>query len=268
MFEGCVRLTDINVSNLQNLQTVNARAFYNCSSLPSVAFTNALTSVGESAFENCTSLAFADFGTSDYSMFARLSNQAFKGCTSLRRIILRGELINNQTVKFGTNVLTNAGYTKNGRFVTPVIYVKDKWVDNWSVDDDFKTASYVDIYKSAFANTEYKDIVVKAIETMPPTLTVNGAVELSTTTPNISAFDLLAFLKAQGVYTVSDDTSLAEDCEVYIASVVRMTQVGPTPVAVENGKYNLSRSGSYQVILVAEDEFGNIAEAQLSLTVL
>ena len=265
MFEGCTALKNINVSALQNLQAVNKNAFYGCTSLPNVTFANSLGTLGESAFENCTSLAFANFGTSDYASLTTISNQAFKNCTSLRRIVLRGALINNQTVKFGTNVLTGAGYTKNSSFVTPVIYVKDTWVDNWSVDDDFKTASYVQIYQKVFANTEYKNIVIKAIDSTVPTLTVHGTVQLTTNTANISAFDLMAFLKTEGVYTVSDDTSEAADCLVYIQSVVKATN--GTAVANVNGKYDLSAAGTYQVLLVAEDECGNIAEAQVIVVV-
>ena len=268
MFEGCTALTDTNISELQNLQTVNKKAFYGCTALTGVSFTNAITTVGESAFENCTSLRYAEFGTSDYAKLAKIETQAFKNCTSLRRIVLRGELINNKTVTFGTNVLTGAGYMKNSSFVTPVIYVKDKWVDNWSVDDDFKTTSYVDIYKQKFAGTEYANIVIKSIDSTAPSLTVNSNVELSVSnTPNISNFDLLTFLKTNGIYTVSDDVSNANDCEVYIAGVARATVSGGVMLNAVNGKYNLSTVGTYQVLLIAEDECGNIAEAQVIIVV-
>jgi hypothetical protein len=150
-------------------------------------------------------------------------------------------------------------------FTTPVIYVKDKWVDNWSVDDDFKTASYVQIYENKFKNTEYKNIVIKAIDSQVPTLTINGDVVLSVSgTPNVSAFDLLDFLTTEGVYTVSDNVSYAEDCEVSIKSVEN--SMGGK-LNSSNGKYNLSAVGQYLVTLVAEDECGNVAEAQFVLTV-
>lgn len=264
MFEGCSALTTINVAKLQNLQTISDNAFKGCSALKGVSFENSLKTVGKSAFENCTSLVYADFGTGDTCQLNSLSDRAFAGCTSLRRIILRGEIKNNQTVAFGANVLTGAGYTKNSSFVTPVIYVKDKWVDNWSVDDDFKTASYVQIYENKFKNTEYKNIVVKAIDSKAPTLTINGDVVLSaSTTPNINAFELLEFLTSAGVYTVSDDASFADDCTVYIKSVVNALGT----VNSSNGKYNLSAVGEYLVTLVAEDEFGNVTETQFVLTV-
>lgn len=265
MFEGCSALKTINVANLQNLQTIYDNAFKGCSALKSVSFDNSLKTVGKSAFEDCTSLVYADFGTGDTCQLNNLSDRAFAGCTSLRRIILRGEIKNNQTVAFGANVLTGAGYTKNSSFVTPVIYVKDKWVDNWSVDDDFKTASYVQIYENKFKNTEYKNIVIKAIDSKAPTLTINGDVVLSaSTTPNINAFELLEFLTSAGVYTVSDDVSLASDCTVYIKSVANA--LGGA-INSSNGKYDLSAVGEYLVTLVAEDEFGNVTETQFVLTV-
>ncbi len=265
MFEGCSALKTINVANLQNLQTIYDNAFKGCSALKGVSFENSLKTVGKSAFENCTSLVYADFGTGDTCQLTKLSDRAFANCTSLRRIILRGEIKNNQTVTFGTNVLTGAGYTKNSSFVTPVIYVKDKWVDNWSLDDDFKTASYVQIYENKFKNTEYKNIVIKAIDSQAPALMINGDVVLSVSgTPNINAFELLAFLTSEEVYTVSDDVSVAVDCTVYIKSVVNAMGA---PVNSSNGKYNLSAVGQYLVTLVAEDEFGNVTETQFVLTV-
>lgn len=266
MFEGCSALNTINVAELENLQTVSDNAFKGCAALTGVSLPNSLVTVGKSAFEGCTSLVYADFGTSDESKLNKLSDRSFANCTSLRRVILRGDLINNKTVTFGTNVLLDSCYTKNGQTKTPVLYVKDKWVDNWSLDDDFQTASYVQIYANKFKNTEYKNITIKAIDSQVPSLTVNGAVTLSVSqTPSIAAFDLLTFLKTEGVYTVTDNVSLSEDCEVYVKSV--MTQMGAT-LSSSNGKYNLSSAGKYLVTLVAEDECGNVTETQFVLTVV
>ena len=262
MFEGCSALTSVNVSELQNIQTIKDGAFKGCASLKGISFPDSLTSVGKSAFEDCTALEYADFGTSDVSKFTSLGDRAFAGCTSLRRIILRGELINNQTVKFGANVLTGAGYTKNSVFTTPVIYVKDKWVDNWGTSDDLKMQSYVQIYESKFKNTEYKNIVIKAIDSKVPTVNVNGVVELSRSkTPSISAFDLLGYLTSAGVYTVTDDSEYT----VYVKSVVSQTNATLQGV---NGKYNLSVMGTYLVTLLVEDECLNTAEGQVVLTVV
>jgi hypothetical protein len=262
MFEGCSALTSVNVSELQNLQTVKDGAFKGCASLKGISFPDSLTMVGKSAFEGCTSLEYADFGETDVSKLTSLGDRAFAGCTSLRRIILRGDLINNTTVNFGVGVLADAGYTKNSVFTTPVIYVKDKWVDNWGTSDDLKTQSYVQIYEQKFKNTEYKNIVIKAIDSKAPTVNVNGMVELSRSqTPSIAAFDLLGYLTSAGVYTVTDDS----DYTVSIKSVVTQTNGMLQSV---NGKYNLSAVGSYLVTLVVEDECLNVAEGQVILTVV
>lgn len=262
MFEGCSALTSVNVSELQNLQTVKDGAFKGCASLKGISFPDSLTMVGKSAFEGCTSLEYADFGETDVSKLTSLGDRAFAGCTSLRRIILRGDLINNTTVNFGVGVLADAGYTKNSVFTTPVIYVKDKWVDNWGTSDDLKTQSYVQIYEQKFKNTEYKNIVIKAIDSKAPTVNVNGMVELSRSqTPSINAFDLLGYLTSAGVYTVTDDS----DYTVSIKSVVTQTNGMLQSV---NGKYNLSAVGSYLVTLVVEDECLNVAEGQVILTVV
>ncbi|MBR2341018.1 MAG: leucine-rich repeat protein [Clostridia bacterium] len=261
MFEGCSSLTTVNVSELQNLQTINDSAFKGCTSLKGISFPDALKSVGKSSFEGCTALEYADLGKTDVSKFEKLNDRAFANCTSLRRIILRGELINNKTVTFGAEVLKDSGYTKNTVFTPPVIYVKDKWVDNWGTSEDLKTQSYVQIYEQKFKNTEYKNIVIKPIDSKVPNLNVNGELELSRSqTPSIAAFDLLAYLKSSNIYTVTDDT----ECTVYIKSVA--TQRGMLQSV--NGKYNLNGLGAYLITIVAEDECLNVSEAQVVLTVV
>ena len=256
MFEGCSALKNINLLELANLQEVKARAFYGCSSLENVVFSDKFLTLGESAFEKCSTLVYVDFGESENSAFNSIGNRAFADCTSLRRIILRGNLINNTIVKFGQNVFSGAGYNKNGRFVTPVIYVKDMTVDNWSVDDEFQLYTYVEIYKMRLPS-EYASIVVKAIDSRNPEVIVSGAMELSSSA-ELASFDLLDYLLKHGV-TVTDDTSAAQDCVVYIQSVVNAN--GQTLVAT-NGKYNIRAQGTYTVKLVAEDEFGNKTETQ------
>ncbi|MBQ4269335.1 MAG: leucine-rich repeat domain-containing protein, partial [Clostridia bacterium] len=258
MFEGCTALTTVNVSELSNLTSVSNRAFFGCSSLQYVSFGDNFLEIDESVFENCSSLISAEFGSSDASKFTKIGNRAFAGCTSLKRMILRGDLINNTIVSFGVDVFENAGYTKNGSFVTPVIYVKDKTVDNWRDDED-KIYSYVDIYLMRLP-VAYRNMTVKPIDSKNPDVTVSGVVEISAS----AQFDLLAYLKAQGAYTVTDDVSYAADCIVYIAEV--KYQNGQ-PITSAEGKYNLSAKGAYTVLLVAEDEFGNKGEAVLHLVV-
>ena len=112
---------------------------------------------------------------------------------------------------------------------------------------------------------EYKNIVVKAIDADAPNLTMNyGAVTISTSEPNISAFDILAFLSENEIYSASDKTPNGDSFTVSVKKVE--TQRGV--LQSTNGKYNLSAGGEYLVTLVAEDEFGNTTEAQIVLIVM
>ena len=268
MFEGCSALTEINLSDLMNLKVVGERAFFGCSQLPGLTFGDSLTTVNVSAFENCTSLVYADFGitTEDKQSESKLSeikDRAFAGCTTLKRVILRGELINNQIVSFKKNVFINAGYNKNGSFVTPVLYVKHMTADNWRGDEENRLYTYVEIYQMRLP-TEYRNsIVVKAIDSVIPTVTV-GVVEL-TAGAALAQFDLLTYLTENGIYSISDDQSYAEDCMVSLAMVVNAaTEQQLTAV---DGKYDLHRAGTYMALLMVEDEFGNQAEAWITINV-
>ena len=263
MFEGCTALKTIDVSKLANLSETKEKAFKGCSSLQTMTFGDNFVTLGTSTFENCTSLVSVDFGTSDASKLATIQNRAFAGCTSLKRVILRGNLINNQIVSFKSGVFTNAGYTKNGVFVTPVLYVKNNTVDNWRGDDEQQQIyTYTEIYKMRLPS-EYRNIVVKAIDSKIPEVSVFGNVEL-TSSQALAQFDLLAYLQSENVYAFADDVSKNTDCLVYIANVVRN---GTQQVVAQNGKYDLRAVGTYTVVLAVEDEFGNKAEAVISVIV-
>ena len=269
MFEGCTALKEIDVSKLSNMTAVGARAFYGCTSLESLNFSDNFRTLEESAFEGCTSLVGVAFGSGDASKFASIGNRAFAGCTSLKRIVLYGELLTDEygvehIVAFGTDVFEGAGYTKGSSFVSPVIYVKDKTVDNWRGDDDNTTQiySYVEIYKMRLPSA-YRNMEIKAIDSKAPDLTVSGVVEL-TSDASLAAFDLLAYLTQEGVYTVSDNVSASADCVVSVAAVAY--QNGQELIAV-GGKYDLRTVGAYAVKLVAEDEFGNVGEVTVNVIV-
>ena len=262
MFEGCTALKSIDPASLSNLTAVQEKAFYGCSSLEKVNFNDTFRTLGASAFEKCSSLVSVAFGSGDASKFASIGNRAFADCTSLKRIVLYGDLINNAIVSFGTNVFVGAGYTKGGSFVAPVIYVKDKTVDNWRDDDDNPIYTYVEIYKMRLPS-EYRNMVVKAIDSKAPDVTVLGVVEL-TAGASLAAFDLLAYLTDEGVYTVADNVSTTANCTVSIAEVVYQNG---TKLTASAGKYNLSAVGAYTVKLVAEDEFGNVGEGIVNVLV-
>lgn len=263
MFEGCTSLKNINVTELANLKEVKARAFYGCTSLQSMTFGDNFLQVGESAFENCTSLVFVDFGTSASAKLSTVNDRAFAGCSSLKRVILRGDLINNQIVSFKKAVFENAGYDKNGVFVTPVLYVKDNTVDGWYDDEELHSYTYVEIYKMRLPQ-EYKNLVVKAIDSREPELIAQSNVEIALD-PALAEFDVLAFFKTNALYSVSDNKSEAKDCLVYVAGVVYNNAA---MVEAVNGKYNFNRVGTYVVTLRAEDEFGNTTDAMVTVNVV
>jgi hypothetical protein len=104
---------------------------------------------------------------------------------------------------------------------------------------------------------------VKAIDSKAPDLNVSGIVEL-TSDATLAAFDLLAYLSDEGVYTVTDNISTSANCIVSIQAVIYQT--GQELVAVNN-KYDMRAVGGYTVKLVAEDEFGNIGEAVVNVIV-
>ncbi len=260
MFEGCTALKEVNVSELVNLAQFKKRAFFGCTSLEKVVLGDNFLVVRESAFEGCTSLVSVTFGETEKAQFTLLENRVFANCTSLRRVILRGDLINNQIVTFKAGVFAGAGYQKNGAFVTPVLYVKDNTIENWREEDELTVYTYVEIYKRSLP-TEYKNLVIKAIDSKAPQLTVNKDVEL-TAGASLASFDLLAYLQAEGVYTLTDDVSAAQDCVVYLSVSKNGAQL-----TVSGGKYDLSAAGAYEVVVTAEDECGNTAEAIVNVIV-
>ena len=261
MFEGCTKLTDVNVSELVNLMQFKKRAFFGCTSLEKMTLGDNFLVMRESAMEGCTSLVSVTFGETDKSLFSLFENRVFANCTSLRRVILRGELINNQIVTFKAGVFAGAGYQKNGTFVTPVLYVKDNSIENWREEDELTVYTYVEIYKRSLP-TEYRNLVIKAIDAKVPQLTINHDVEL-TASASLAQFDLLAYLASEGVYTVSDDVSSAADCVVYVSSVAK----NGVKLTANGGKYDMSAKGAYEVVLTVEDECGNTAEAMVNVIV-
>ena len=64
------------------VQTIGNSAFFNCTSLASVAIPSSVTSIGDGAFVNCKSLASVTIE----SGVQKIGNSAFEGCTSLASV--------------------------------------------------------------------------------------------------------------------------------------------------------------------------------------
>ena len=57
VFQNC---TNLRTLNLPNIVTIGSNAFYGCTALANVNFSETLTNIGNSAFDGCTSLEIAD----------------------------------------------------------------------------------------------------------------------------------------------------------------------------------------------------------------
>ena len=256
MFEGCVALKEINISEISSLKEFKDKAFFGCSSLEKVQVSNNFLKVGASAFEGCTSLVTVDFGTDENAQVNTIGARAFADCTALKKVILRGNLFaNNQIVTFKAGVFASSTSAK----VAPILYVKDTVVDNYYGDDENRGYTYVEIYQMRLP-TEYKNMDIRAIDAKEPEV-VTTPVQMTAN----SSVDLLSYLLAEGAVMVSDNVSSAEDCIISIMAVAHETS---GEIFAVGGKYNMSQKGAYIVVVAVEDEFGNVAQAQISVNVI
>ena len=256
MFEGCTALREIDLYSLVNLAEVHARAFFGCTALSSVTFSNTFQQLGVSAFENCTSLTFAHFGADNLSRFTRVSDRAFAGCTSLKRVMLRGDLINYACVSFGAKVFEGAGYMNNGSFVTPVLYVQNDipdYSDIPNLDDEYKNLTFVERYQRQFKNTEYKNLVIKPIDSTIPVLTAQQSSLTISVNGTVSEADIYSLM------TISED-----NCIVYIGAIV---DVEGNAITATSGTYTFTKAGEYKVTVCVEDECGNVGETTIWIIV-
>ncbi len=85
----CTALKSINIPQNSNLQTIEERAFANCSSLDEeLVLPSKLVSIGESAFVNCTSLPNIDFDNA--TSLQSIGLGAFAYCNGLVNLDLSG----------------------------------------------------------------------------------------------------------------------------------------------------------------------------------
>lgn len=85
-FQNCTALTSVNLPD--SLQAVGNGAFTGCSSLTSVSLPDTVQSIGNSAFKNCTSLASVSLPDG----LATMDSSVFENCTSLTSVSLPGNL--------------------------------------------------------------------------------------------------------------------------------------------------------------------------------
>ena len=83
-FGNCKNLKSVDLSKCTKLTTLTSSAFYNCTSLSSVKFSESLESIGETVFLYCTALVSVTFPKSLES----IGKAAFEGCIALNEIDL------------------------------------------------------------------------------------------------------------------------------------------------------------------------------------
>jgi hypothetical protein len=79
-FYDCTSVSSIAIPN--SVRSIGNDAFYNCTSLTSIDIPNSVTSIGNGAFRNCSSLISIDIPNSVTS----IGEGVFEGCTSLTSI--------------------------------------------------------------------------------------------------------------------------------------------------------------------------------------
>lgn len=86
MFENCTKLVNVLTTTgdkLENIETIEGRAFYNCASLVNHVISDKVKEISESAFEGCTSIVEVILP----SGMEMVSPNTFKGCTSLEKVV-------------------------------------------------------------------------------------------------------------------------------------------------------------------------------------
>jgi len=65
-------------------ESINANAFYECTSLTSITIANSVTSIGASAFKGCTSLEIISLSNN----LASIADDVFSGCSALKELLI------------------------------------------------------------------------------------------------------------------------------------------------------------------------------------
>ena len=95
-FEECRLLASV---NLENCETIGERAFYSCSSLKNVVFSDSLKTIGEYAFYYCSELDI-----NEISVKTRINKYAFAQSRGLRKLTLYSPFIDTYAFGYCTNL--------------------------------------------------------------------------------------------------------------------------------------------------------------------
>ncbi len=114
-FYGCSSLTSVDFSNCKTLSTIGNYAFRNCNLISSINFSNCLelTSIGSNVFAVCSSLTSIVFPDN----LSEIGIEAFDSCSSLESITLNKELRNINSCAFrDCSSLTNIEWNFTSNF--------------------------------------------------------------------------------------------------------------------------------------------------------
>ena len=196
-FAGCTNLFEIDFA--PGITSIGAAAFKNCTLLDMVILPDTVTVVADSAFENCELLDIVEvYGNIEAAAFKNCSymsmltihnaenigNNAFQGCTSIKKIVLPETLtaIGNEAFKGCSQlremIIPDAVETVGFRAFADCLQLQKlvvgasvtKWQKDWGDS-------------SAFGNCPaLKDVTVKAGVTLLPTKAFRDCIRLQTVT--------------------------------------------------------------------------------------
>lgn len=106
-FQNCRNLRNLSLPS--GLASIEDNAFAGCSALSEIALPSTLTNLGYRAFYNCSSLSSVSF--SEQSMLSTIGDNAFNG-TNLKEIVLPASL-----VSIGSNIFSSQ-YNEGGQYVS------------------------------------------------------------------------------------------------------------------------------------------------------
>ena len=239
--------------------SIEKGAFSGCASLGSIVLPSVTSSIGANAFEACVSLVTVTVNAPENSRINQIGANAFSDCTSLRTVILFAGLSGDDAAQIGEGAFDGCAsdlviFVADG---TPSYDVTSKWYD----EENDAMPTYVDIYSQTYSSLSFLAADMRA-----PVIEISQSALKFSSSQMSAQTNLLEFILSCGV-TATDNATAAEDIVFSIDSVRRITpedgessdsssQVG-TVVEGENGIYDMTICGVYNIIIRATDRFGN-----------
>ena len=141
-FYNCSSLESIAIPN--SVTSIGSYAFYNCSSLESIAIPNSVTSIDSSGFSECSSLENLTIPDS----VTTLGDSAFSGCSSLKNIIIgNGVTSINWTTFFCCDSLENIVIGNGVTSIEDFDFENYKLLKNVTIGDSVTTIDNYAFYE-------------------------------------------------------------------------------------------------------------------------